>query len=92
MRITDKHLDGMINRLNELTGNPITTHTKTDDRFKANIGNYHLYHAYGGVQLHQTVNEGGGITVISKDGCGTKKQLYSFLTAFIAGIELVKTS
>ena len=88
MRITDKHLDGMVNRLNELTGNPDTSYTKIDGKLKANIGNYHVSGAYGGVELHQMMNEGGGVNVISRNGYGTKRQLYDFLTAFIAGIEL----
>lgn len=88
MRITDKHLDGMVNRLNELTGNPVTSYTKVDGKLKANIGNYHLSEAYGGVELHQMDNESGGVNVISRNGYGTKRQLYDFLTAFIAGIEL----
>ena len=88
MRITDKHLDGMVDRLNELTGNPVTSYTTIDGKLKANIGNYHTYHAYSGVELHQMMNEGGGVNVISRDGCGTKRQLYTFLESLIMGLKL----
>ena len=98
-RITQKDLEYLVKRINEVTGSPISTCTKrVDDRGSAfghqyswNIGNYHLDYAYGGVKLSQMVSEGGGITNISDMGYGTKRELYNWMRAFLAGIELRKS-
>lgn len=52
-RITDKQLEALCDRLNKLTRSPLTPYTRTGNSFKANIGNYHLSHAYGGVCLSE---------------------------------------
>lgn len=94
MRITDKHLDGLINRLNKLTGNPETycTTTKNEDganaSFKTNVGHYHVSYAYGGCELQQVVNEGGAVSTPLNTGFTTKRDLYEKIHAFIKGIEL----
>ncbi len=86
-RITQKDLEYQAKRINELTNSPLTLWAKNDNGFtKANIDNYHLDYAYGGVKLVRMVNVHGGITEISRDGYGTKRQLYSWMNAFIAGI------
>lgn len=88
MRVTQKDLELLVKRINEETNNPTTTHTKTEDgHFKANIGNYHLDYAYGGVKLVQTMTEGGGIRTVSCGGYETKKNLYHQLIVFLAGVE-----
>ena len=92
MRITEKMLQHQVDYLNTLTGNPSKSWTFDEEtkRSKANIGNYHLYFAYGGVCLHQMVNDGGGVTTPIGGGCVPKKELHQKLSAFISGIELGK--
>ena len=57
-RIKLQWIESMVDQLNVATNNPVTSYTKVGDKFNANIGNYHLYEAYGSVGLHQMVNEG----------------------------------
>ena len=88
-RITQKDLDRIVLRINEATGSPTESHSKDENgRFKANPGNYRLSYAYGGVALERISNEGGGVRRISTDGYGTKRQLYTWMTAFLSGIEV----
>lgn len=86
-RISIKQLESMVLRINKLTNSPETAYTKIDGKLKANIGHYHLDQAYGGVKLVRMNNESGGIHCISKNGFGTKRELYNFMTAFIMGLE-----
>ena len=60
-RITDSMLEARVRRLNELTGSPLSPYSTIDGRAVANIGNFHLSYAYGGVCLHRMANESGGI-------------------------------
>ncbi len=85
-RTTQKDLDGLVNRLNRITGNAPAPYTKTGDKFVANIGNYHLDNAYGGVKLVQMVNAGGGIRTITS-GYETKANCYAQIAMYIKGIE-----
>lgn len=48
-RITEKQLQCVVDRINAMTGNPMTPWTRTEKGAKGNIGNYHLDFAYGGV-------------------------------------------
>lgn len=89
-RITKQALEARIKYLNELTGNPVDTHTKTDAGYIANIGNYHSSWAYGGCQLHRTVNEGGGVTCPLSTGYTSKRELFECINSFIAALEAVK--
>ena len=91
-RITQKDLEYLTKRINEATNSPLTPYTrngkegKRESGFTANIDNYHLDYAYGGVKLVRMVNESGGITEISRDGFGTKRQLCSWMQAFLSGL------
>ena len=86
-RITDKHLEGMIARLNRLTNSPVKPYEQINGRRVAQIGCYHLSHAYGGVALHRMHNEGGGVTTPIGGGHMPKRELYERIYAFIMGIE-----
>jgi hypothetical protein len=90
-RVTEKDLQYLVARLNEITNQPATQYTETEAGFKANVGNYHLSFAYGGVTLHQMVNDGGGVTTPLGGGYFTKRELDAKLRAFIAGIALGKS-
>lgn len=87
-RITEKHLQAAVDRLNRMTNSPMTYSTKqSDGRFKANVGHYHLDFAYGGVKLARVCNDGGGITLPIYMGYETKKEAYYLIHAFIRGVE-----
>ena len=85
-RITNKHLECTIARINRMTGNNESAYSKVSGKLRGNIGNYHLDQAYGGVSLVQMVSESGGVTVVI--GRGTKRELHDKMQAFIAGIEV----
>ena len=91
-RITQKDLECLVGRINTITNSPATSYTRNGKKgnrktgFTANIGNYHLDYAYSGVKLARMVNESGGITVISTTGYGTKRELYNWMNAYIAGL------
>ena len=83
-RITQKDLEQLVRELNQATGNAIEPYSKqADGTYKANPGNYHLYWAQGGVALNRFGESRTGTRRISHDGCGTKRQLYTFLTGFL---------
>ena len=84
-RITEKMLQGFIDYLNKITGQPMTPYTRTGDKLTANIGNYHIECAYGGYQLVQMVSEGGGIRTITGGFC-PKRELYYLTRAYTDGI------
>lgn len=81
-RITEGFLQAQVDSINEMCGTPKTSYTDG----KANIGNFHLYFAYGGVTLHQTLKEGGAVRDIFGAGCMTKRELSERLYGFMAGL------
>ena len=85
-RITESHLQAIVDRLNRTTGSPAAPYVDG----VAQIGNYHLSHAYGGVCLHRMFNDGGGVTSPLSCGHTTKRELATMLYAFIAGIDSIK--
>jgi hypothetical protein len=90
-RITEKHLQGLCDRLNRLTGSPIEPYSLIDGRHVAQVGNYHISHAYGGVSLHRMHNLGGGVSEPLYTGHVSKRELAGRLHAFILGIESTKS-
>jgi hypothetical protein len=86
--ITTKMLQGKINLINSLTGNAQDPWVTREDGkgCDANVGNYHLSGAYGGVCLCQHMNEGGGETDVFSCGHVTKRQLFDLMGAYIRGI------
>ncbi len=89
-RITQRHLDGLVQRINRATNSPEATYTKTDTGHAANIGNYHLDGAYGGWELERMVSEGGGVSDVFRCGHITRRDLYNRMRAFLAGIEAAR--
>ena len=85
-RITEAHLQAKIDRLNRITNSPAEPYTAG----KANVGNFHLSHAYGGVCLHRMYNDGGGVSSPLSTGHVSKRELAGLLSAYIAGIESTK--
>jgi hypothetical protein len=86
-QITQTMLQGKIDFLNELTGNPLKPYAMVEGTHRSQIGNYHLSMQYGGYALYRTVNQGGGINDIFSRGHGTKRELYERICAYISGIE-----
>lgn len=94
-RVTEVHLQAIVDRLNKLTDSPSESYTRdSDGRLRANVGNYHLSFAYGGVSLHRMVNESGGVSTPLYTGHIPKRELAERLHAYIygiqAGLELAK--
>lgn len=96
-RVTEKDLQAIVDRINRMMGTPMAPYAKADAlngkggaRMVAQIGNYHLDHAYGGVQLCQMVNDGGGVRDVLYSGHVPKRELQTAMFAFICGIELTQ--
>ena len=87
MRTSIKTLKYLVNQINSLTGSPDTPYTRAGDKMTANIGNYHLSQAYGGVCVHRMENESGGCSTPIWSGHGTKKEAEMKLRAFICGLQ-----
>lgn len=87
MQVTIQMLKNKIEYLNELTDSPLTPYSRIDNRNIANIGNFHLYQAYGAFGLHRMVNEGGGVSDSYVYGLHTKRELFERLNSFINGLQ-----
>ena len=86
-RITIENLNNLIDTLNNVTKNPSEPYARNSDgQVVAQVGNFHIDHAYGGVALHQMVN-GGGIRDVLNSGHVSKKELHQRMRAFLNGIE-----
>lgn len=81
-RITEKELEAVVLRINSITGSPVKPYIDS----KAQIGNYHLSWAYGGVSLHRMHNEAGGVTTPLNCGHISKRELYNLMQAYIGGL------
>ena len=87
VRITERDLLREVNRLNSLTDSPMNSYTETDCKLVANVGNYHLSYAYGGVTLHRMTSDGGSVTLPISCGYTSKTKLYSLIQAYISGLQ-----
>jgi hypothetical protein len=87
-RVTEKDLQAIVDRLNRMTNSPMAPYEKdANGHFKAQIGNYHLSHAYGGVCLHRMVNGSGGVTAPVLQGHVPKRVLQDAMFAYIQGLQ-----
>lgn len=86
-RITDKQLQGLVDYINKLTDSPLESSTRIDGKYSSNVGNFHLYYAYGGVNLHRMSNTSGGVSTPVGMGTRTKRELYNDMQSFIRGLE-----
>lgn len=90
-RITEKQLQAVVDRINRETNSPMTTYIRTvidgKTSHDANLGNYHLSFAYGGVSLHRMCNKGGGVQDVFRIGHVTKRELYNHMHAFLCGLD-----
>ncbi len=86
-RITDKNLDGVCAIINRVTGSPEKPYVYG----VAQIGNYHIGSACGGVSLQRMSNSSGGVTEPLYCGYTTKRDLWNRMHAFLKGIELERS-
>ncbi len=87
-RITQKDLEALASVINDLTGSPMTSHTETTEGLKFNVGHYLLDYLDGGVSLQRTTTGFGATEFVSAGGYTMKKELYHWMSGFIAGIKL----
>ncbi len=89
-RVTQSQLQGVVDRINRITGSPMVPYAKdADGKHIAQIGNYHLSSAYGGVCLHRMHNQGGGVSSPLSTGHIPKRQLLDLMYAYIQGLNEV---
>ena len=75
-RITENMLKIRVDYLNRVTNNPTEPYKKDGNRYRAQIGHYHLDTTYG-----------GGIRDVLGIGHVPKHELINRLSAYIQGIE-----
>lgn len=85
-RVTEKDLEAIVNRINRITNSPLEPYING----KAQPGNYHISHAYGGVALHRMSNTSGGVSSPLSTGHIPKRELAGLMYAFINGIEVTE--
>ena len=86
-RITRKQLDFLCERINNAKKTPAKPYERIDGSLVGQIGNYHLSGAYGGVCLHQTMTEGGGVRDVFSCGHVTKRDLYQMMRAYLVACQ-----
>lgn len=87
-RISIKQLEQLVAVLNTRTDHALQPYTRNEaGEFIGNPGNYHLSGAYGGYALDQMMPTGTGVRRISTIGYATKRELYNWITAYLAGLD-----
>lgn len=86
MRITIKQIEAVIDWLNTELKRPLKPYENIDGKFTAQIGNFHMYSAYGKYGLHEMNNEHGGVR--ETISLGTKKELFNSIHRLLDGIRL----
>jgi len=89
-RTSIKTLEAIVGWINDITDSPSEPYTRDANGFHANVGNYHLSQAYGGVNLVRMVNDAGGVSEPIGPGHIPKRELEMKLRAFYAGLEQAK--
>jgi len=90
MSTSKKTLEALCELINKATGSPLTPYTRTESGLTANIGNFHLSLAYGGVCVHRMHNDGGGITEPIWSGHISKAKAETKMRAYLAGLQMPK--
>jgi hypothetical protein len=89
-RITKKDLDCLADRINVITGSPLTYVAEVDGKYLTNIGHYHISCAYGGYRLHRTMSDGGGIKPVFNGAHIKARELADQMQAYILGLQDAK--
>lgn len=87
MRTSIQTLKTLVNEINNFKGMPLEPYSRIDGKLQANIGNYHLSQAYGGICVHRMANENGGITTPIWGGHVPKREAENMIRAFLKGLE-----
>ena len=87
-RITDRHIDGCCETLNEMLGLPVAPYVDG----KAQQGCIHSDHAYGGVSIVQMSWREGCSGTSTLSDTGTKREAWQWLCAAIRGAQLMRDS
>lgn len=87
MRTSISTLKALVNQINTLQGMPLEPYSRIDGKLQANIGNFHLSQAYGGVCVHRMANENGGSTTPIWGGYVPKREAENMIRAFLKGLE-----
>lgn len=87
-RVTIKQLENLCEMLNRMTDSPLKPYERDEDgKLVAQIGNYHISQAYGGVCVHRMANEGGGVNTPIVHGHIPKRELFEQMWAYIRGMQ-----
>lgn len=90
-RTTKATLEALCDWINEETGNPLKPYQRGEDgKLTAQVGNYHLSLAYGGVCVHRMGNASGGCSAPIWSGHIPKREAEGKLRAFLSGIRAGK--
>ena len=94
-RITEKMLICLIDLLNIATHSPSDPYRYVEvdgvkKKLVANVGNFHLGGAYGGVSLERMSNEGGGVYLPLGFGHVPKRELWNQIQAMLDGIRMME--
>lgn len=84
-RVTKQNLQAVVDRINTMTRSPMQPWQRQGNLLVANVGNYHLDPFYDEFSLVRVRNEDGDVDQII--GLLSKRDLYSHLIAFIAGLQ-----
>lgn len=87
MRTSIKTLAILCDFINSKLETPQTPYSQIDGKIKANIGNFHLSQAYGGVCVHRMENDAGGVSTPIWYGHIPKKEAESLMRAYLRGLE-----
>jgi hypothetical protein len=87
MRVTEKDLKSVVDRINKITGSPMEPYPMQGEKWIAQVGNYHINGAYGGWQLCRMANAHGGVRNVMNSGYVSKKELYNLMQAFLYGLK-----
>lgn len=89
-RYTKADLDGAVRGLNLMAGfsaeeADAPLYTRDGANHRAMVGRYTLQGAYGGWQVQQIINEGGGVRAITS-GYLSKREVYNLIHAYREGM------
>jgi hypothetical protein len=73
--MTIKTLEAKIDLLNSVSNTPMEPWKTLNGKLVGQIGNYHIYSAYGKWSVHQIMNKGGGARDVIQ--FGTKREVAS---------------
>lgn len=86
MRTSINTLRYLIEQINIAKENPLTPYTRDGEKLVANIGNFHLSQAYGGVCVNEIANEAGGCRMPIWCGHIPKRDAEMQLRAYLMGL------